>query len=539
MSRRLLACVALVGLMVPVQGRAADSATPGIIVRIQSIDNLLETVHYLANLAGKSEEAKQGEAFIKSMAGEQGLKGIDMKRPIGIYGDIGAMGIDSTSVLLVPVADEKAFLALLENLNIKADKDADGVYSVNVDNPLVGQAYFRFANKYVYATIRDKEAIAPAKLLKPEQVLPADSTGVMSLALRIDKIPDNLKDLFLTQFELQINEQKDKKEADETPAQHAIKVKTIEYLGKAITSLVKDGGEVGLRFEVDRQKHDLVLELSLTGKANSKLATSITDLGQAKSLFGGLLAKNAAVNGILHVAVPDDLKDSIGAAFDEGFKEALAKEKDATKHAQLEKVLKVISPTLKAGELDAGVSMRGPSKDGHYTIVGGIKVKDGASIDKALREAIKDIPAKERDQIKLDAESQGNVKIHRVDAHKDFDAEAKRLFGENPIYVAIREDAALIGVGAEGLGALKEAISAAPKAAPPVLVEVSLAHLATAMAKDQKHAPAAAQKAFTEKDSDKITLTVSGGKALKVRFAMKSAVIKFIHLMEEGSKAAE
>jgi hypothetical protein len=294
-----------------------------------------------------------------------------------------------------------------------------------------------------------------------------------------------------------------------------------------------------LRFEVDRKKHDLVLELSLAGKPSSKLASSIAELGQAKSLFGGLLAKNAAVNGVLHVAVPDDLKESIGAAIDEGFKEALANEKDATKRAQLEKALKVMGPTLKSGELDAGVSMRGPSKDGQYTIVGGIKIKDGAGIDKAIREAIKDIPAKEREQIKFDAESQGSVKIHRVDAQKSYDPEAKRLFGENPIYVALRDDAALIAVGPEGLAALKEAITAAPKAAPPVLVEVSLAQLATAMAKDQKHAPAAAQKAFAEKDSDKVTLTVSGGKALTIRFAMKSAVIKFIHLMEEGSKAAE
>ena len=43
------------------------------------------------------------------------------------------MGIDSQLVVLMPIADQKAFLGLLENLDIKPDKGDDGVYTVNHD----------------------------------------------------------------------------------------------------------------------------------------------------------------------------------------------------------------------------------------------------------------------------------------------------------------------------------------------------------------------------------------------------------------------
>ena len=58
------------------------------------------------------------------------------------------------------------------------------------------------------------------------------------------------------------------------------------------------------------------------------------------------------------------------------------------------------------------------------------------------------------------------------------------------------------------------------------------------MAKDQKAAPAAARKAFGEdKGDDKIRLTLEGGKVLKARLEMKTAVIKFFRLMEQGERS--
>ena len=64
------------------------------------------------------------------MAGDKGLEGIDTKSPFGIYGSVGADGFDSSAVGMIPVANEKAFLDLLERLNLKPEKDEGGVYTV-------------------------------------------------------------------------------------------------------------------------------------------------------------------------------------------------------------------------------------------------------------------------------------------------------------------------------------------------------------------------------------------------------------------------
>src|SRR5262249_36740488 len=98
---------------------------PGLVVRLQPIDELLANVRYLAGQINQEDLAKQMEGFIKSMAGPNGLEGIDTKRPIALYGNFGPNGFDSTAVLLVPVADEKAVLDLLQRFDIKAEKGKD------------------------------------------------------------------------------------------------------------------------------------------------------------------------------------------------------------------------------------------------------------------------------------------------------------------------------------------------------------------------------------------------------------------------------
>ena len=104
MLKRFLPCLVVLGLALPVRAADADNAGPTVVVRLQSIDQLLDNVKYLVKLADREEEAKQIEGLVKSMAGPKGIQGIDTKRPIGMYGKVGAAGIDSTVVVLIPVA---------------------------------------------------------------------------------------------------------------------------------------------------------------------------------------------------------------------------------------------------------------------------------------------------------------------------------------------------------------------------------------------------------------------------------------------------
>ena len=119
---------------------------PTLVVRLQSIDGIISDLKYLAEAVGHGEQAKQADELFKSQIGEKGLEGIDTKKPLGLYGVLKPDFQNSTAVALIPVANEKAVLELLEQVNVKVEKGKDGIYSASVENARV-PIYFRFANK--------------------------------------------------------------------------------------------------------------------------------------------------------------------------------------------------------------------------------------------------------------------------------------------------------------------------------------------------------------------------------------------------------
>jgi hypothetical protein len=538
MSARLLPLLALVGLgFAQVPASAQDA--PTLTVRIRSIDSLIADGKYLATLAGAEEQARQIDGFIKAKIGPKGLDGIDPKRPIGLYGSLGANGlVDSTIVLLVPITDEKAFLDLLDRLDLRADRGKDGIYTVTPQNSPFA-VYLRFANKYLYATIRDKDVIAKGKLPDPASLLPAGETGAASVTLRIDQIPNDIKQIALNQIDLKLADAQDEKLPNETELQRKLKVQMIKNLSQQVTSLIKDGQALTVKFDLNRTTNEMAVEVSLSGKSGSKLAASIADLGQSKSLFGGALGADSAMNGLLHLVLPEDVRKALDPVVDEMVQQTLQKERDDKKRALAEKLLNVLTPTFKQGELDTAFTLRGPGKDGRYGLVVGVKVKDGKAIDQTAREMVALLPEGDRNKIKLDAESAGDIKIHRADVQKDFDAKARELLGDNPMYMAIRADAWFFAFGEGGLEALKEALAAKPQAGPQVQFEMALKRFARALAQDNKDAEKFAEEAFAQgKDNDRIRFTLDGGKALQTRLSLKTPVLKFFSLMREKEKAA-
>jgi hypothetical protein len=559
MLKRFFPCLALLGLLAaPTVARPAGDTPPKgptLVLQLQSVDGLLDAARYLAKYLDTEKSFEDMDAGIKNMAGPKGLDGLDVKRPLGLYGRLGPNVTDSTGVALVPITTEKAFLDLLERLNVSTKRGPDGIYTAETA-ALATPIYLRFADKYVYLTVSDKSALDKDKLLSADKVLAPDRTTsgapknverlpgdkvptpdgptLLSATVRIDQVPDGLKQLFITQFEAQLPAAKEQKVEGETEAQKALREKTTEATAAQILALVRDGGELRFAVDVDRKANELAVELSLTAQPKSTLAAGIASLGETPSLFGGMVGKDAPMSVLLHAALPESLRSPLGPVIDEGFRQALAKEKDEVKRQQSEKLLAALAPTFKTGELDAAFTMRKATKGDQYTVVTAMKVKDAGTLEKTLRDIIKDLPESERAKIKLDASTAGAVKIHRIEADKDLNPETRKLFGDNPSFLAFRKDAVFVALGPDGLSALTEAVALQPKAAPAVYFEMAMASLAPTLSQYQKSAPKAVKEAFGEdKGVDKIRLTVEGGKALKVRFAMKTPVIKFFRLLQK------
>lgn len=540
MRIRPVVALALFGLVLfPAAARpddAKNAEAPTFIVRLRSLDGLLADLKYLAALGGQEEQVKQVEAMLKGRAGEKGLEGFDTKRPIGLYGYAGPNGQDSTAVGLIPVKDEKAVLDLLERLNLKAEKGEGGLYTVTPENSPV-PFYFRFVNKYAYVTARDEAAIAPGKLLKPEQVFGDGHHGLLSATFRIDRIPDGLKEIAAGQAGLRLAELRERQAEKESKVQKAFTGQVYKETNAQLKTLLNDGRELNLKLNVDRKSGDLTAEFSLDAKPGSKLAEGFAAMGEATSLFGGLAGKNSAVSFVLHYALTERLQKALGPVVDDAIRDAVKQESDPTKKALTEKMLKVLAPTLKAGEIDAAVELRGPSPKKLYTAVAGIKLRNGEQVEQAVKDLIRDLPEEQRAVIKLNAAKADGVSIHKVEVGNLLDDEARALFGDGPAYFAVRSDALLVAMGEHAQGALKTALSAPPQKSPVVKVELSMARLAALQARDNKDAPEIAKKVFGDnKDADKVIVVVEGGKALRARVSMKALVIKYVHMLDQAKK---
>jgi hypothetical protein len=492
----------------------------------------------VANLAGREEEAKQLQGLLTSRAGPKGLEGIDTKRPLGLYGSIDANVMESTAVVLVPISDEKAFLNLLEGFNFKVKKEADGIYSVTPEFLPVA-IYFRFANGYAYATAREKTALNKNKLLDATKVLAGKANETVSATFRVDQIPDVFKKIITGQVDVKLAELEDQKVPGETEAQRQLRIQAAKETSRQVTALINEARDLALRLGINRTANDIFAELSLSAKPDSHLAADISAAGASQSLFAGLHSPNSAVEIFLHGGIPENARQQFVKSVDEAFHGAIDKEKDANKRMVAEKLYAAVAPTLKAGELDAAVELRGPTKNKHYAALAALKLKDGKKLEKVLRDLHDQVPEAEREKIKVDAETAGSVKIHRLEVQDQFDEHAKKLFGANPIYLAFRSDALFVAGGDGGLSLLKSGLTAQPGVVPPFKFDLSIARLAPLMGYQQKaDVNAIAQKAFggTGKDNDKVQLIMEGGTSAKLRFDMKADVIKFFSLMDKAKK---
>jgi hypothetical protein len=510
--------------------KAAKSDKPGVVVRFASLDHLRADFLYLAEVVGEGEKAKQLEGIIKSKLGDKGLEGIDNMKAIGAYGWIGGFGIDSRVVLLLPIADRKAFLDLLSNtLDAKPDKGEDDVYTLNADK-VQAPIYLRFAHDYAYVTVRDKDLLDADGLLAPAVVLPPGRNDTLSLTVDVGQIPDNLKELALGAIENRLAEIKEAELPHHGEAAKKFRDAAVDEVGARLKSLFNHGGETALHLHLDREGGDMALTLRVAGKPDSSLAHTIRDLGQVKSLTAALPRPHSAFMGELNVSLPEKLRKLLEPVLQEGEKHALDHAKDAGQRHVLNTVLPSIMPTLKAAEIDTAFDLQGPDADGLYQLIAGLKVKDGAQLEKTFRKTF----AQDAKLVKLDVAKVGSVAIHRVTPER-VDAGTRRAFGTNPLYVAFRADAVFLAMGDKGLDAIKQAAAIEPANGKVMELQVAIARLAPLS--DDKKAVEIARAVFRErKDDDRLHVTLEGGKALTLRLSVKAKLLDYINRIEKAKK---
>jgi hypothetical protein len=528
----------------PTKKDSAKAGEPALLVRVQAINDLLKTAEYVRTLipgdAGDQFERgyKAVEAFIDKDKGS--IEGVDVKNPIGLYVAFGEeLGPTPPVVVLIPVADQDAVMnALKERAKLKVEKEKDDVYKIaevpNVPFPI----YFRFANKYLYATINDPENVSTKTLPKPEAVLGGGRPEhLVSVTFRIDRLPDAMKRVALAQVENAIAQGKDQPLPDEFKGAKEFRDKMVDEVAANFKELLDGGEQAALRLNVDPKAEELSFEVELTGKSGTRLAKDIMSIREHKSVVGGALAsKDAALSFNVSVGLPASLRQSFPPVVDEAVKEA---KKKASVPGDLltkaEPLINALLPTVKAGELDLGFTMVGPDKDDHYTVVAGLKLVEGKKVEQAVKDiAKKELPPEIAGLVQFDVEKlAGGASLHVVKIADQIDEKGQKVLGKSDLYLAFRDDLLVVAAGPGARDAIKRAIASQPADVGVLNFQVSLSRVVPIMgdnAQELAAAKAAAEKVFGKGGSkaDTIRFSIEGGDSLKIKAAAKGKAIQFL-----------
>ncbi|MFO0807017.1 MAG: hypothetical protein U0746_00165 [Gemmataceae bacterium] len=525
-----------IGFALP--ARAADPAEPTVVLRFKSIDGMIADAKYVLGLAGQGELGKQLEALIDSQAGPKGLvgTGLDTKKPFGVYVNVGAAGVDSTGAILIPVADEKAFVAFLgeqlETKGVKLSRGSDGVYTLTSDAAPVS-AFLGFSEGYAYVTVIDKDPIAGGKRLSPAKIFPANDTALIGLTARLDRIPDLLKQLG---FGLLENRLADHKEAQPGESEAVTKKRgtAIDQFAECLKGWIDQAGTLSIAASVDRKSEELAFDASLTGKPGTDLAASIQGLSTAttRSLGNGL-AGEFGVN----IAIPDKMREATAIYVETLFKDAMSKEKDVVKKALLRKAFDAVLPTIKAGQVNIMAGLNGPKPDGKYSLLLGMQLAEEKKVEGLVKEMYPSVPPEIREKIKLDAETIAGTPVHIVNAPNDLTPDIRRVFGDSAtVQIAFPKEMVVIGLGNDASAVLKSVLTdTGRRPAPPMSVEGSIVKLAPLDRDNAGAAVKVAKEVFgsAASGSDAIRVSIQGGSSLHFRASVKGLALKYAGMLKD------
>jgi hypothetical protein len=502
------------------------------VVTVQSVDALLGDAKYILKVAGREDLAKTLEGVVAALGpGGQGLTGLDMKRPLGLYVNMPKeVGGLPTGAIFIPVTKDTEFLDLVARMGGKHEKAEKGVYKVTV--PQQDQTVFvKFASNYAFAS--DNAANLDGKLPDPAALVPAAHKGALIAASgKLDQIPPEYKQMVISQLDQKVKEESEKRPG-ESDAEHQGRQVGAKAVRDALVMVVEQSKDVTLSVRIDQAKNALAVDLSLAAKPGSQLATSIQSFGSGRSMFSAWV-KDSAFNFLAHLPIAGEVQTNFLKVIDQAYKEGVKNAKSQKERELAEKAFNAVLPTLKSEALDVASVLLGPLPDGKYVAIAGLKVKEGKNLEKTLLELIKEIPDKDLQRIKLAKEQIGDVTVHVVQPEDVADEKAKKAFGSIQVRLVFLENAVVITVGEHGKDAMSKALAslkgAGDSTTAPVQMEAALARLAPLADEDQEKFRDAAKKVFTgdAKHKDRVRLSLQGGDAFHLRLDLNAEIIKLI-----------
>ena len=534
-STLFLAAVAAIAL--PSSVRAAD---PPIVFQVQPLGRVLADARATVKLVAGDEAVKQFNKSLQRSFGEKGFDGLDLSRPIVGYVIVPENLLDSVAVVALPVTGEKDFLDLCERANgSKPTAIAGGLYELPALDPKV-KAVCKVVNQYAYiATGQNPNgALAPANIVAAQTLFDPTEASLATAKIHFDRFAPGTQDKVVAM----LLELKKTAMGKGLGAQETIIVDPLLKLAMQVLEQSKDAKLAVVRLALDSRTGDFSAEASVTAKPGTALEKTITAWKPSTNKFASLVTPDTAVG--FKASLPlfnKDLRDGTATGLEELRKQIPANGTPAA-GAALDELFKGLSRTVKAGDFDVAGAIRGPDKKGLFTVIGAIAFEDALPLEKAFRAFVDaDSPPEFKKNLKWDAAKAGKVSIHTVklsDNGGSWFAEITKPFGESPtIAFAFAPNGIFIAVGPDAVDAIKDALVVKATPSPVVDIVINPARLGKFVATISPEGQPMVEKMFgTEnKPFSLMSLTVAGGKELKVRYAVN---LKLLGSVPFGTNAS-
>ncbi|HJT34104.1 MAG TPA: hypothetical protein VJ783_18805 [Pirellulales bacterium] len=502
MKKSLLSLVALTLLtsaapLAKAQEEAANAGQPVVVATFSGYAELKRDLGYLGTLSGNPEMAQGLEQLLMLFTQNQGLAGLDQKRPWGAALSIGAEGGFPVLVFL-PVDDLKKLLDALGAIVGAAVDAGDGVFEIKQGAMTL---FIKQQGKWAYLAQQKSEL---EKLPADPLVLLGgiDKQYDLAVSANIQNLPQALRDqaadALKAGMEMSLQQNVDPDD-EQSQLQAQIARNQAEQLVASINQLDK----VTLGFSIDAENNHSFIDIGVTALPGSdlarQLAESTVDAGSSK--VAGFLLPDSVLSLHLNSAVSKSDREQSEAAL-AGFRTQIMEEIDKSeeldddqakaKVKQLAgKALDVLDKTLEKGQVNLGLAVVG---EGPLTLVAGVLVADGPALEKVVKEFINlaaDDPTVPKP--KLNAAEYKGVRFHTLSlpAPEDEGSEwIKEYVGENiDIAVGFGADRIYLSIGKDGIDTLKQAIdrsATTPETElPPMKLSLALAPLMKLVAAKQ------------------------------------------------------
>jgi hypothetical protein len=272
------------------------------VVTIKSVDDVTANVQYVLGLVGRQETVKQIQDLITAAAGNDALKGIDTKRPLGAY----LVGIPTSAqppaVGFVPVADKDALLGLLENLTANKIEKKGDLYTASYGGQNV---FLKFSHDYVFVSDSDANL---AKVSDPKTFLPkVNQDHLFAATARLDQLPKELKGKFLEELDKGIAKDA-KRHEGEKDAQFEFRTGITKAARDLVAMAVSDAEEASLSFQIDQKASNVAVELSVRPRSGTDLAKRARAFAPADGLAP--IHFEIAVGKLALLLLPEDSKNT-------------------------------------------------------------------------------------------------------------------------------------------------------------------------------------------------------------------------------------